>query len=190
MFCFFHFSFFSVVSRFVSPVVLPYCGPRCITPLHYPVVGSKSSRQPVAKTDDLGLVPIFKKNSSKKNLWFSFFSFEFCTDITIKQLNLKKYIKIHTFFSLFSTVSPFVSPVVLPYCGPRCVTPLFYPTVGVHRDCRGDRCENSLSFSTNLRARLAKKMAHPDSCALGSFFPGDFTYGETQRFKAKKRGIQ
>ena len=47
---FFFFTFhFSLLFPFFFPVVLPYCGPRCITPLHYPVVGSKSSSQPLRK---------------------------------------------------------------------------------------------------------------------------------------------
>ena len=64
------FSLFSAVSRFVSPVVLPYCGPRCSTPLYYPVALPRCwvevLEPTVAKTDDLGLVPIFKKIIQKK----------------------------------------------------------------------------------------------------------------------------
>ena len=84
-FVFFHFSFFSVVSRFVSPVVLPYCGPRCITPLHYPVVGSKSSSQPLRKLMTQDLCPSSKKQF-KKTCDFHFFSFDLHTDIILKQL--------------------------------------------------------------------------------------------------------
>jgi len=52
----FHFSFFFVVSRYVSPlcfpIVVPVALPRCWAEVLEPTV---------AKTDDLGLVPIFKK---------------------------------------------------------------------------------------------------------------------------------
>ena len=52
---------------FCFPVVLPYCIPRCTTPSL-----GRSPRANRWKNDDLGLVPIFKKNIFHKNLWFSF----------------------------------------------------------------------------------------------------------------------
>ena len=103
---------------FPLPVVLPYCGPRCTTPSL-----GRSPRAIRWKNDDLGLVPIFKKEIFHKNLWFSIISFDWYTDSISKQLNNLKNINI--FFSLFIFLCrfPFCFPVVLPYCIPRCTTP-------------------------------------------------------------------
>ena len=75
---FFHFSFFSVVSRFVPPLCFPI-----VVPLYYPVALPRCwvevLEPTVAKTDDLGLVPIFKKIVQKKSVIF-IFSFDLHTD--------------------------------------------------------------------------------------------------------------
>ena len=52
LFSFFHFLFFHFISRFVSPLYFPVVVPRCSTPGGWvevlePVVGSKSSSQPL-----------------------------------------------------------------------------------------------------------------------------------------------
>ena len=66
------------------------CASLLWSPLHYPVVGSKSSSHSL-KNDDLGLVPIFKKKIT--NLWFSIFSFDLYTDSILKQVNKLKILK-------------------------------------------------------------------------------------------------
>ena len=103
---------------FCFPVVLPYCIPRCTTPSL-----GRSPRANRWKNDDLGLVPIFKKQNHK-NLWFPIFSFDLYTNSILKQLNKLKNIKIFFFhFSFFSVVSRFVSPlcfsIVFPVALPR-----------------------------------------------------------------------
>ena len=121
-------------SLFIFLCCFPFCFPRCASllwsPLYCPVALPRCwvevLEPTVAKTDDLGLVPIFKKNSLKKSVIF-IFSFDLHTDIILRQFIFKEYMH---FFSLFSAVSRFVSPVVLPYCGPRCIAPLHYPVVG------------------------------------------------------------
>ena len=70
---------------FCSPVVLPYCGSRCITPLHSPVVGSKSSSQPLRKLMTQDLCPSSKKQFKKSVIFI--FSFDLHTDIILKQFN-------------------------------------------------------------------------------------------------------
>ena len=76
-FCVF-FSFFIFLCCFL------FCFPRCASllwsPLYYPIALPRCwvevLEPTVAKTDDLGLVPIFKK-IVQKNLWFSFFLLRF-----------------------------------------------------------------------------------------------------------------
>ena len=73
-------------------------------------------------------------------------------------------------------------PVVLPYCGPCCLTPLFTP-LRRHRDCSGDRELLAFIFHQRARARVGAKRS-PRLVALGSPPRGDTTgryYGETQR---------
>ena len=70
----------------------PFCFPRCASllwfPLYYPVALPRCwvevLEPTVAKTDDLGLVPIFKKIVQKKSVIF-IFSFDLHTDIILKQ---------------------------------------------------------------------------------------------------------
>ena len=119
-FCFFHFSCFSVVSHFVSPLCFPI-----VVPVALPHRWVEVLEPTVAKTDDLGLVPIFKKIFQKSVIFI--FSFDLHTDIILKQFN--KWKNTNIFFT-FLCCFPFCSPVVLPYCGPRCITPLHYPVVG------------------------------------------------------------
>ena len=103
---------------FCFPVVLPYCIPRCTTPSL-----GRSPRANRWKNDDLGLVPILKKQNHK-NLWFPIFSFDLYTDSILKQLNKLKNIN-NMFFSLFIFLCcfPFCFPVVLLYCILRCANP-------------------------------------------------------------------
>ena len=105
---------------FCSPVVLPYCIPRCTTPSL-----GRSPRANRWKNDDLGLVPIFEKKKNHKNLWFSIFPFDLYTDSILKQLNKLKNINIFLSLFIFLCCFPFCFPVVLvlPYCIPRCTTP-------------------------------------------------------------------
>ena len=63
------------------PIVVPVVLPRCTTPLLVEVL-----EPTVAKTDDLGLVPIFIKIDQKKCVIF-IFSFDLHTDIILKQFN-------------------------------------------------------------------------------------------------------
>ena len=137
--------FFTFHFSLLLPVLFPpLCFP-IVVPLYYPVAlphcWVEVLEPTVAKTDDLGLVPIFKKNISK--ICDFIFFFDLCTDIILKQLNKIENLFFLVFFfhfSLFSAVSCFVSPVVLPYCGPlvlpRCTTPL------LGRSPRANRCEN------------------------------------------------
>ena len=167
----------------------PFCFPRCASllwsPLYYPVALPRCwvevLEPTVAKTDDLGLVPIFKKNISKI-CDFRFFSFDLCTGIILKQLNkIKNLIFFFTFhvsllFLLFffsPLCFPIVVPVVLPRCSPHCGATGTAEATG---NC-------SLSFSTNTRARVGAKRS-PRLVALGSPPGGDTTgryNGETQR---------
>ena len=113
-----------------------------------------------------------------KNLWFSFFSFDFCTDIILKQLNKIKTLNIFCFFFTFhfSLLFPVFSllcfpigvPVVLPRCSPHCGATGTAEATG---NC-------SLSFSTNARARWRKTLT-PTRC-IGITAPGRHN-GETQR---------
>ena len=57
---FFHFSFFSVVSRFVSPLCFPI-----VFPVALPRRWVEVLEPTVEQIDDLGLVPIFKKYFKK-----------------------------------------------------------------------------------------------------------------------------
>ena len=171
----------------------PFCFPRCASllwsPLYYPVALPRCwvevLEPTVAKTDDLGLVPILKNIS--KICDFRFFSFDLCTGIILKQLNKIQNLNIFFFhFSFFSVVSPvfffplcfpIVVPVVLPRCSPHCGATGTAEATG---NC-------SLSFSTNARpptrARVGAKRS-PRLVALGSPPGGDTTgryNGETQR---------
>ena len=101
---------------FCSPVVLPYCIPRCTTPSL-----GRSPRANRWKHDDLGLVPISKKKSQKSVIFL--FSFDLYTDSILKQWNKLKNINICFSLFIFLCCFPFCSPVVLPYCIPRCTTP-------------------------------------------------------------------
>ena len=95
-------------------------------------------------------MPIFKKYFT--NLWFSFFSFDLCTDIILKQLNKIKKL-FFCVFSLFIFLCcfPFCFPVVLPYCGPCCTTPL------LGRSPRANRCENWwLRTCAHLQKNISK----------------------------------
>ena len=103
---------------FCFPVVLPYCIPRCTTPSL-----GRSPRANRWKNDDLGLVPIFKKNIFHKTMWFSIFSFDWYTDSILKQLNKLKNVNMCFSLFIFLCRFPFCFPVVLPYCIPRCTTP-------------------------------------------------------------------
>ena len=169
-FLFFHFSFFSAVSRFVSPVVLPYCGPCCTTPLL-----GRSPRANRCENWWLRTCAHLQKNISKI-CDFRFFSFDLCTGIILKQLNKIKNLNMLFFhFSFFSVVSPGFFPVVLPYCGPCCLTALFTP-LRRHRDCRGDR--ELLAFIFHQHARALAQNAHPDSLHW-DHRPGETPRGDT-----------
>ena len=88
IFVFFFFSLFIFLCCF------PFCFPRCASllwsPLYYPVALPRCCVEvlepTVAKTDDLGLVPIFIKIVQKKCVIF-IFSFDLHTDIILKQFN-------------------------------------------------------------------------------------------------------
>ena len=78
-------------------------------------------------------MPIFKKIFQKK-MWFSFFSFDLCTDIILKQLNkLKTVFFVFFHFSFFSVVSclfsPLCFPIVVPVALPRRWVEVLEPTV-------------------------------------------------------------
>ena len=72
----------------------PFCFPRCASllwsPLYYPVALPRCwvevLEPTVAKTDGLGLVPIFIEIVQKKCVIF-IFSFDLHTDIILKQFN-------------------------------------------------------------------------------------------------------
>ena len=85
--------FFCFFSLFIFLCCFLFCFPRCASllwsPLYYPVALPRCwvevLEPTVAKTDDLGLVPIFKKNISKI-CDFHFFSFDLHTDIILKAI--------------------------------------------------------------------------------------------------------
>ena len=113
--------FFTFHFSLLFPVLFPRCGSLLYSPLHYPVVGSKSSSQSL-KNDALGLVPIFQKKNPQ-NLWFSIFPSIYIQTGFWKQLNKLKILNIFFHFSFFSVVSRFVSPlcfsIVFPVALPR-----------------------------------------------------------------------
>ena len=171
-------------SLFIFLCCFPFCFPRCASllwsPLYYPVALPRCwvevLEPTVAKTDDLGLVPIFKKNISKI-CDFRFFCFDLCTGIILKQLNKIK--NLNMFFSLFILLCcfscfffplcfPIVVPVVLPRCSPHCGAT---GTAEATWNC-------SLSFSTNTRARWRKTLT-PTRC-IGITARGRH-HGEIQR---------
>ena len=89
-------------------------------PVALPRRGVKVLEPTVKKTDELGLVPVFKK----KNLWFSIFSFDFYTDTIVKQWNMKYYFFHFSFFSLvFCFLFLLCFPIVVPCVWSRCTTP-------------------------------------------------------------------
>ena len=120
---FFHFSLLFPVlfPPLCFPIVVPVVLPRCTTPLL-----GRSPRANRCENWWLRTCAHLQKIVQTKSVIF-IFSFDLHTDIILRQFNFKEYIH---FFSLFSAVSRFVSPVVLPYCGPRCIAPLHYPVVG------------------------------------------------------------
>ena len=142
MFFTFHFSL-------LFPVLFPRCASLLYSPLHYPVVGSKSSSQSL-KNDDLGLVPIFKKKITKI-CDFPFFSLDFYTDSILKQLNKLKNINICFSLFIFLCCFPFCFPVVLPYCIPHCTTP------SLGRSPRANRWKND---NLGLVPIFKKKIFH------------------------------
>ena len=81
----------------------------------------------VAKNDDLGLVPIFKKNVSQKSVIFHFFL----------RFIYRQYFEPIIFLLLFIFLCcfPLCFPVVLPHCIPRCTT------LSLGRSPRANRCE-------------------------------------------------
>ena len=79
----FHFSL-------LFPVLFPRCASLLYSPLHYPVVGSKSSSQSLKKWWLRTCAHLQKKH---KNLWFSIFSFDLYTDSILKQVNKLKILK-------------------------------------------------------------------------------------------------
>ena len=80
----FHFSL-------LFPVLFPRCASLLYSPLHYPVVGSKSSSQSLKKWW-LRTCAHLQKKIFHKNMWFSIFSFDLYTDSILKQLNKLKNI--------------------------------------------------------------------------------------------------
>ena len=136
--CFFQFSFFSFVSRFVSPLCFPIVVPgvwsRCTTP--------SWGQSPWAnrwKTDELGLVSVFKK--IENSVIFNF-SFNFYTDTILKQWNILKNDIYFLFFFFFTFHCSLLFPVFLSRCAsllwppvydsvalPRCGVEVLEPTV-------------------------------------------------------------
>ena len=114
MFFTFHFSL-------LFPVLFPRCASLLYSPLHYLVVGSKSSSQSLKKWW-LRTCAHLRKKVFHKNLWFPIFSFNLYTDSILKQLNKLKNINIYFSLFIFLCCFPFCFPVVLPYCIPRCTT--------------------------------------------------------------------
>ena len=88
---FFHFSFFSVVSRYVSPLCFPI-----VVPIALPRRWVEVLEPTVEKNDDLGLVPIFKQHISKKICDFPFFLLRFMYS-HLKQLNKNVNIRLYVF---------------------------------------------------------------------------------------------
>ena len=130
-FVFFHFSCFYPVSRFVSPLCFPIVV--VYDPVALPRRGVEVLEPTVEKTDELGLVSVFKKN--QKICDFHFF-FDFYKDTIVKQWNiLKNEIFFFFHFSLFSLFSVFFSrcasllwslvydPVALPRRGVEVLEP-------------------------------------------------------------------
>jgi hypothetical protein len=83
------FVFFTFHFSLLFPVFFPRCASLLWSPLYYPVAlprcWVKVLEPTVAKTDDLGLVPIFKKIVQTKSVIF-IFSFDLYADIISKQL--------------------------------------------------------------------------------------------------------
>ena len=115
MFFTFHFSL-------LFPVLFPRCASLLYSPLHYPVVGSKSSSQSLKKWW-LRTCAHLPKKIFHKNMWFFIFSFDWYTDSILKQLNKLKNVNVCFSLFIFLCCFPFCFPVVLPYCIPRCTTP-------------------------------------------------------------------
>ena len=185
VFCFLFTFHFSLLFPVLFP---PLCFP-IVVPLYYSVAlprcWAEVLEPTVAKTDDLGLVPIFKKIFQKSVIFI--FSFDLLTDIILKQLNKIKNMNIFFSLSFFSVVSPVLFPVVLRYCGPCCLTPLFTP-LRRHRDSRGDR--ELLAFIFHQRARALAQSAHPDLLHW-DHRPGETPQGDTTgRQRGNKTGTQ
>ena len=69
------------------------CASLLWSPLHYPVVGSKSSSHSLKKWCLRTCAHLPKKIFHKNNLWFSIFSFDLYTDSILKQVNKLKILK-------------------------------------------------------------------------------------------------
>ena len=114
--------FFTFHFSLLFPVLFPRCASLLYSPLHYPVVGSKSSSQSLKKWW-LRTCAHLPKNIFHKNLWFPIFPFDLYTDCILKQLNKLKNVNMCFSLFIFLCCFPFCFPVVLPYCIPRCATP-------------------------------------------------------------------
>ena len=175
------FVFFTFHFSLLFPVLFPpLCFP-IVVPLYYPVALPRCwvevLEPTVAKTDDLGLVPIFKKNISKI-CDFRFFSFDLCTGIILKQLNKIKNL-IYVVFSLFIFLCCFS------WFFSRCASLLWsllsyrvvHPHCGATGDCRGDRELLAFIFHQHARARWRKTLT-PTRC-IGITRPGETPRGDT-----------
>ena len=102
--------FFTFHFSLLFPVLFPRCACLLWSPVYDPVAlprrGVEVLEPTVEKTDELGLVSVFKKN--KKSVIF-IFSFDLCTGTFLKQWNIlkNKYFCVFFHFSCFSPVSVF-----------------------------------------------------------------------------------
>ena len=170
-------------SLFIFLCCFPFCFPRCASllwsPLYYPVALPRCwvevLEPTVAKTDDLGLVPIFKKNISKI-CDFRFFCFDLCTGIILKQLNKIQNLNIFFHFSFYSVVSP----VFFSRCASLLWSLLSYRVVHPTAAPQGlQRRPGTARFHfPPTRARALAQNAHPDSLHW-DHRPGETPRGDT-----------
>ena len=118
MFFTFHFSL-------LFPVLFPRCASLLYSPLHYPVVGSKSSSQSLKKWWLRTCAHLPKKNISQKYVIFHFFLWLIYRQYfkAIKKIEKCKCVFFTFHFSL-------LFPVLFPRCASLLYSPLHYPVVG------------------------------------------------------------
>ena len=178
-FVFFHFSFFSVLSRYVSPLCFPI-----VVPIALPRRWVGVLEPTVEKIDDLGLVPIFKKKS--KICDFHFF-LRFMYRHYFKAITWNKKVNIFLFFfhfSFFSVISHF-----FPRCASLLASLLYYSVVHPTAAPQGlqRRPGTARIHFPPTRARVGAKRS-PRLVALGSPPRGDTTGDTTGRQNAKQNG--